>query len=135
LDEKPSKHILVVDDNDSIRNAVAAMLLDLGYRVSTAADGPSMRALLKTRDPVDAVVLDALIPGEDTFSLALRTLELGIPVIMTSGDSEAMKFAEANNLQHVGKPFGIDELQASLERATDDRRTTPKTQQAPSGAG
>jgi two-component system, OmpR family, response regulator len=122
----PSKHILVVDDNEDIRNAAAGMLLDLGYRVSTAADGASMQALLKLGDPIDAVILDALIPGEDTFSLARRTAKLGIAVIMISGDSQAMEFAEANSLQHVGKPFSIDELQAALQRQTNERRAAPK---------
>jgi two-component system OmpR family response regulator len=121
LDDRPSKHILVVDDNDDIRNAIAAMLQDVGYRVSTAADGGSMGALLMAGDPVDAVVLDALIPGEDTVSLALRTMEFGVAVIMISGDSEAMKFAEANNLQHVEKPFGADELQVALDKAIAGR--------------
>jgi two-component system, OmpR family, response regulator len=121
LSDRLSKHILVVDDNDAIRNAVAAMLLDLGYRVSTAADGAFMRTLLKTSDQVDAVILDALIPGEDTFSLALHTIELHVAIVMISGDSEAMKFAETNNLQQVGKPFGIDELRAALDKAIAGR--------------
>jgi two-component system OmpR family response regulator len=121
LSDRSSKHILVVDDNNDIRNAVAAMLLDLGYRVSTAVDGASMRTLMKAGDPVDAVILDALIPGEDTLSLVLRAIELRIAVVMISGDSEAMKCAEANNLQHVEKPFGIDELQTALDKAMAGR--------------
>jgi len=121
LGDRSSKRILIVDDNDDIRNAVAAMLLDLGYRVSTAADGTSMRALLKADDPVDAVILDAIIPGEDILSQALRVRELHVAIVMTSGDSEAMKFAEANNLQHVEKPFGVDELQVALDKAIAGR--------------
>jgi len=48
-------------------------------------------------------------------------MELRVAVVMISGDSEAMKFAEANNLQHVGKSFGIVELQAALDKAMAGR--------------
>jgi CheY-like chemotaxis protein len=85
------KLILVVDDDGDIRHVIADLLLEAGYRVSVAADGDTMRAFLHTGDPVDVIVLDALMPGEQSFSLALHAKELGIRLVMISGDPEVMK--------------------------------------------
>jgi hypothetical protein len=49
-----------------------AVLEDRGYRVSTVPDGASMRDFLRSDDRVDAIVLDAITPGENGASLALH---------------------------------------------------------------
>jgi CheY-like chemotaxis protein len=64
------KHILAVDDNESVRDVIALMLEEHGYRVTVASDGISMRETLQRDDPVDAIVLDALMPGEQSAALA-----------------------------------------------------------------
>jgi CheY-like chemotaxis protein len=59
-----TEHILVVDDDGDVRDVLVDILRDRGYRVSLAVDGPSMREFLQDDAPVDAVVLDAAMPGE-----------------------------------------------------------------------
>jgi len=86
-----SKHILVVDDNGDIRDVLVDILQEQNYRVSTASSGSVMRDFLETGDTADCVILDALMPGEASASLALDLKERGIPVVMISGSPEAMK--------------------------------------------
>ena len=72
------KHILAVDDNEGVRDVIALMLEEGGYRVTVASDGLSMRETLQRDDPVDAIVLDALMPGEQSAALARHARDLNI---------------------------------------------------------
>ena len=65
----PVKHILVVDDNDDVRDVNVETLREYRYRVSAAPGGSAIRDFLQTGDRVDCVILDALIPGEASLSL------------------------------------------------------------------
>jgi FixJ family two-component response regulator len=76
-----------------------------------------MRDFLDTGDTVDRVILDALMPGETSASLALHLKERGIPVVMISGSPEAVKLAEDNGLQLLPKPFGSHELYSAVNMA------------------
>ncbi len=111
------KHILVVDDNDDVRNVMIEMLQDRDYRVTAVADGASMRDVLKIDDGVDCVVLDVLLPGEDGVSLALQLKESGVPVVIISGGLDAVEYAEENNLQLLQKPFNTHQLYAAVNGA------------------
>ena len=114
-----SKHILVVDDDGGVRDVLVAMLTAHGHRVSSAIDGKSMREFLSGDDPVDAVVLDALMPGEASSALALHAKDLRLPVVMISGSPEAMQFALDNDLQLLEKPFRMRELFDALDIAIE----------------
>ena len=111
------KHILVVDDNRDVRDAIAAILERHKFRVSSAESGSLMRDFLQTADPVDCVVLDALMPGEANISLVLHLKEVGLPVVVISGSPEAMERAEEYNLQLLRKPFHAQELNDAVNTA------------------
>jgi two-component system, OmpR family, response regulator len=112
-----SKHILVVDDNGDVRDVIVASLQEHNYRVSSAPGGSVMRDLLETSDTVDCVILDALMPGEASASLALHLKERGIPVVMISGSPDAIKYAMDNGLQLLRKPFHLQELYSAVNAA------------------
>jgi DNA-binding response OmpR family regulator len=112
-----SKHILVVDDTGEVRDVIVDILQEQNYRVSTASSGSVMRDFLETGDTVDCVILDALMPGESSASLALHLKEKGIPVVMISGSPEAMKYAADNGLQLLAKPFRSQELYSAVNTA------------------
>jgi DNA-binding NtrC family response regulator len=112
-----SKHILVVDDNGDVRKVIVDVLQVQNYRVSTASSGSMMRDFLETGDAVHCVILDALMPGEASTSLALHLKERGIPVVMISGSPEAMKYAADNGLQLLPKPFRSQELCTAVNTA------------------
>lgn len=111
------KHILIVDDDGAIRGLLTASLEACGYVVSSARNGASMRALLNSRERVDAVILDCRMPGESGQSLALYAKEHGLPVVMISGSNEAMEFAERHHLQLLRKPFRMGQLYDALDLA------------------
>ena len=111
------KHILVVDDDADVRNVVADMLRERGHRVSAAIDGESMRDFLTRDVSFDAIVLDALMPGECSKDLALHAKELELPLIMISGSPEIMQFATENGLRLLEKPFRMSELFDALDQA------------------
>jgi two-component system OmpR family response regulator len=113
---KPT-HILLVEDYDPVRELTAAVLEDRGYRVSTAQGGASMRDFLRTHDRVDAIVLDAVTPGENGAWLARHAQDLGLPAVMISGSPEIISSAAERGLQLLRKPFRAEELYAALDKA------------------
>ena len=109
--------VFVVDDDGDVRNVIVEILKDHNYRVSSVADGASMVDFLEIGDAVDCVVLDAIMPGEPSISLALRLKETRIPVVMISGSLDAMKDAADNGLQLLRKPFRSQELYSAVNTA------------------
>src|SRR4051812_44390612 len=91
-------HILVVDDNEEVAIVTVGMLQELGYRASSVTDGASMRRFLAASSSdalpsVDAVVLDALMPGERGDTLAHLLAALNVPFVVASGSVEALEKA------------------------------------------
>jgi two-component system, OmpR family, response regulator len=113
-----ARHVLVVDDDGDVRDVVINMLVDSGFTATAAAGGVAMRDIL-TADvtPIDAIVLDSIMPGESSAALALHAKTLQIPVVMISGSHESMSFAEDNGLQLLRKPFRMGELIEAVESA------------------
>jgi DNA-binding NtrC family response regulator len=103
-----ARHILVVDDDGDVRDVIIAMLLENDF-IATAASGGIV--------PIDAIVLDSLMPGEASGALASHANELRIPVVMISGSFERMKSAENNGLQLLLKPFRMETLIQAVESA------------------
>jgi DNA-binding NtrC family response regulator len=110
-------HILVVDDDGDVRDVIVEILQNYNYRVSSASSGSLMRDFLETADPVDCVVLDALMPGEASVTLALHLKAVHIPVVMISGSHDAMQHAEEHGLQLLRKPFRSQELYEAVNLA------------------
>jgi two-component system, OmpR family, response regulator len=112
-----SGHILVVDDQQEICDLVREYLSDEGFRVSTANDGAGLRAAL-ARDPVDLVILDLVLRGEDGLQLA-RELRNGsdIGIIMLTGRAETVDRIiglEMGADDYLSKPFHLRELLARV---------------------
>lgn len=117
------RSVLIVDDDPSLRALVRAFLIQEGYVVSEAADGPAMRAIL-AHQPVDIIVLDVMMPGEDGLSLTGWVREGGTTPVMIltarglADDRIAGLTAGADD--YLSKPFEPQELllriQAILRR-------------------
>ena len=113
-----ARHVLVVDDEGDVRDVIMGMLHDSGFVATAATGGVVMRDILAANAvPIAAIVLDALMPGEESASLALHAKTLRIPVVMISGSIESIKFAEDNGLQLLRKPFRIPQLIQAVEDA------------------
>lgn len=110
-----SKRILIVDDEDSIRQIMAEMLTSLGYEVEEAEDGEGALALLKL--DFDLVMLDVEMPGMDGFELARRIREGAsphdLPIIMVTGltgKEDRLRAVEAGANDFISKPVDMTEL-------------------------
>jgi DNA-binding response OmpR family regulator len=110
--------VLVVDDQEDIRDLIDDYLSNHDYIVHTAEDGVSMRAQLGTVAP-DIVILDVGLPGEDGLSLARYIREnLDIGVIMVSGAGDTMDRIiglEVGADDYLAKPFELRELLARMK--------------------
>jgi two-component system phosphate regulon response regulator OmpR len=106
-------HILIVDDDERIRDLLSRYLQQNGYRVSEAKDGAAARLRLEGL-AFDLVILDVMMPGETGFSLAgyLRS-QFGIPMLMLTARSEPehrIHGLEAGVDDYMSKPFEPREL-------------------------
>lgn len=127
-------HIVVVDDEEDIRSVVARYLTRHGLDTSQAADGAALRRLMSER-PVDLVVLDVNMPGEDGLSLARWLRTLGpVGVILLTGNSDPVDRVVGLELgadDYVSKPFDSRELlarvRAVLRRADRAEAPAPAT--------
>ena len=126
MDDKP--HILVVDDDDRLRQLLRKYLSDNGYLVTTAASAAEARAKLAVVE-ADLMVLDVMMPGEDGLSLT-RDLRgqspLPILLLTAMGESEdRISGLESGADDYLTKPFEPREL---LLRIASILRRTPKVE-------
>jgi two-component system phosphate regulon response regulator OmpR len=127
-----SRHLLVVDDDDRIRELLKAFLARAGFRVTTAADAARARKMMSTLD-FDLVVLDVMMPGEDGFSLtrALRARSGAAgktPVLLLTARGEAKDRIEGLSLgadDYLAKPFEPQELLLRIEAILRRAAETP----------
>jgi len=116
--------ILLVDDDASVRTAVRASLLRLGYSVSEAGDGENALRRYAEGGPVDLVVMDLAMPGVDGWECLrrLRAMDPGVRVLLITGHggqglSERARSEGAASL--VEKPFKLSELLGTVRQVLD----------------
>ncbi len=117
----PPGTVLLVEDDEAVAAAVTAMLGELGYRVVRAADAESALAVLdRGAEPIGLIFSDMVMPGAmDGAALAEAVLQRRpeLPVVLTTGFSEAAEAASRKGLRLLPKPYRIDELAAELAAA------------------
>ena len=115
--------VLLVDDDEEVAALVGEMLEHLGYRVTHAASAIDALTALQNGCQVDIVFSDVMMPGGmNGVELAreIRTRDLGVPVLLTSGYAEAAQQSAAAEGVHVlAKPYRLEELAISLRTAID----------------
>src|SRR5277367_6656225 len=110
--------LLVVDDEASVREALALVLDLSGFEVTTAAGGREAIRMLATDSP-DAMILDVLMPGLDGLEVCRRMRAVGdrTPVLMLTARTEVAERVaglEAGADDYLVKPFASEELIARL---------------------
>jgi len=111
-------HVLVVDDDPSIRQMIVDYLGDNDIRV-TAVAGAQPIAEVMARDTIDLLVLDLRLPGEDGMDVArrLRAESAGLPIIILTGrkdEADRVMGLELGADDYLTKPFSPRELLARI---------------------
>jgi len=123
-------HILIVDDDREIRELVGNYLKKNGLRTTVVADGRQMRSFLEST-PVDLIVLDIMMPGDDGLVLC-RELRTGkhktTPVLMLtarSDETDRIIGLEMGADDYLVKPFAARELLARINAVLRRTRMLP----------
>jgi DNA-binding NtrC family response regulator len=129
--------VLLMDDQESIRNMLAKMLFYLGYEVEFAEEGTKAvdlyKRAMKSRQPFDFVILDIVIPygmgGKETVQ-KLREIDPGIKAIVSSGYSDDPIMSDYRRYGFCGmlaKPFQIEELREVLYKVIKETKKSLST--------
>ncbi len=128
-------HVAVVDDEAQIRAAVGEYLEIHGFRVSLADGGPALRRIMAGAPPVDLVVLDLNMPGEDGLTLARYLREhsdVGIVILTAAGQTlDRIVGLEVGADDYMSKPFDLRELLARIKSVLRRLRTARTPRGAP----
>jgi two-component system OmpR family response regulator len=110
-------HVLALDDDPDVRAVLAGYLRENDLRVTATASGKEMLAVLAT-EPVDVLILDLRLPGEDGLALARCVRETSkVPIIILSGrtdEADRVMGLELAADDYVNKPFSSRELLARI---------------------
>ena len=126
--------IVVVEDEDHLAQGLLFNLQAEGYRTHHESDGDSALAyLLDTKEPIAAIVLDCMLPGQDGFAIAraLREAHHYTPVLMLTARSrpeEVLEGLEAGADDYLPKPFDLNILLVRIKSLL--RRTAWQRSQA-----
>jgi two-component system OmpR family response regulator len=127
-------HLLIVEDERSIREPLAAYLARSGFRVTQVADAAEARTMLSAY-AIDLAVLDIMMPGEDGLSLCRyirATSEL--PVILLTAraeDTDRILGLEMGSDDYITKPFNPRELVARIRAVLRRAGSGEARQRAP----
>ncbi len=112
--------ILLVDDDDAVRNLLARVLKSRGYEVLEAASGEQAQALFQQHQgPVHLLVCDVLMPGVSGPDLAARLAETtpDLRMLLMSGNPnlEPVIKDRHTSAEFIGKPFSPQQLVANVQ--------------------
>ena len=117
--------VLLVEDDDGVAAGVGEMLAELGYRHERARTGEEALDMFRDDPTFDLVLSDMVMPGAvGGLALATELLETrpDLPVVLSTGFSEAAATASQAGLTVLSKPYGLQELAATLAAALADHR-------------
>jgi len=125
--------LLVVDDEEAIRNAVRKYLVQLGYEVAVAATGDEALGILQ-RQKITGILLDVNMPGTNGVDLVPQIMELEptAAVLMLTAVNDATSAAlcmQRGALDYLIKPIDLDHLGRAIARALERRHTLLEGQQ------
>ena len=115
MTQQPAQHIAIVDDDEKIRRLLRRCFEPEGYRVSEAANGAELDAILAAGQ-VDLITLDLGLAGDDGLSIARKIRsESDIPIIMVTGKGDPVDRIvglEIGADDYIAKPFHVREVLA-----------------------
>jgi DNA-binding response OmpR family regulator len=123
-------HIVIVDDEELLRNRLASCLLSEGFRVTAVDSAAAMREVVR-RERIDLAVVDLGMPGENGLSLTRFLREQAdIAIVILTGRGHPIDRAiglEVGADDYVAKPFSRPELLARIEAVLRRHRREAET--------
>lgn len=111
--KQPSYNILIVDDEDAIKNVLASILSLKGHKCSTASDGIEALSMLADNG-YDVMIVDIVMPNMDGITLTKEALKINpeMPIMVMTGFAEhsANEAMEAGAWDFISKPFSSNEF-------------------------
>lgn len=123
------EHILLVEDNAGLREALTETLTHIGFTVHPAESGAdALRLAEQMEDPIDLVISDLVMPGMNAMELydALQTRQYTGKMLIITGypmPHTATSLVSRPNVAWAHKPIGIPELQLILAQLMTTRPT------------
>lgn len=112
------EHVLLIDDEEALRESLGYTLTKEGYKVTTAPDGMTALKLFHKQVP-DLIILDLMLPGIDGMEICWRLRAYSdVPIVMlTAKDQDIDKIwgLEAGADDYITKPFNTRELLARMK--------------------
>ena len=126
--------VLIVEDDDAMRDMVGYALAEEGMEVEAVADGESALEVFSSSGPFDLVILDVMLPGVDGITVCKElTSKSDVPVIMlTARDDETSVVVglEVGADDYITKPFShrelVSRIRATLRRRRIDARASSR---------
>jgi two-component system nitrogen regulation response regulator NtrX len=103
------RHVLLVEDQTDLRWSLEQVLAGAGYRVTTASTDAEARAAYEQGD-IDLIVSDCVLRGGNGDEITKLAAQLGVPVLLMSGEPERIERLRAGSLPFLEKPFRAYEL-------------------------
>jgi DNA-binding NtrC family response regulator len=127
VEDSLRRRILVVEDDEDMRENLRRILLGAGYEVSLAEDGPQAITLLRAH-PCHLVLTDLVMPGMNGLELLkkIRQKDQNLPVVFLSAFGDRATYAKATELgavDFVTKPFRAGSLLGLIQRTLGSQST------------
>jgi two-component system, OmpR family, response regulator len=107
--------ILVVEDNDGVRDLLQGLFDEQGYEIAVVAGGQEMRQAL-ARESFDVALIDVTLPGaDDGFALAEVAGKEGCGIILVTGDIRHFDRLRDSGFSYLLKPFRIEQVLTLVE--------------------
>ena len=120
-ESKAPKNLLVIEDDETMRRALARIFEADGHTVRAAADGTQLASVLDDQ-PIDLIILDIGLPWINGFELAQLLKEnkdlKDIPLVFVSAktsDFDVKRGFDVGANDYIKKPFNIDEMKKSID--------------------
>jgi CheY-like chemotaxis protein len=109
---RPRGKILVVDDDDAVRDIAAALLREMGYSALEASSGGTALDIIERERKIELMLVDFAMPGMNGAELArqVRSTRTTSPILFMSGFADRTALSGVSDAYLVGKPFIDDEL-------------------------
>jgi len=116
--------VLIVDDDYATRQALAALLKQLGHTPVVADRADEALRVIASAEKFDVVVTDVVMPGMNGIEFAerVRRARPALPIVLVTGDADALDDVLASGAVALLKPYSPDTLRRVLKEAMESRQ-------------